>query len=364
MDKFYIDESGNTGDIIKTGKNFDFGSQPLFALSAIGVNDVDALHTKIAQLKKKHKIQQKELKSTKIYKNKPDFICDLVDYIKSEKIPFFIELVDKKYFISCNIVNCVVIPPYFSSSDHRSLLVRNVFSDFIYSKDSSLIYEGFINCCMVPTEETLLSYMGELKVYFEKYTEYFPDPNMISDGIAKSLDESIDDFYIIKRNEKDNAFKRFIPIPDENKNGKDVWLLPNLSSFNSIYARINKYKKRKLSEVTIIHDEQVQFDEIITKIHQELGSIDGLADVATLSGDYNFIEKSQLQFIDSKDNIAVQISDVISGFVMRYVQDSIYSDKPTDHKLDKAFSILKNSWSDTTNIGINFVIPQYKLSNI
>lgn len=364
MDKFYIDESGNTGDVIKTGNNFDFGNQPLFVLSAIGINDLNTLHKKIVQLKKKHKIQQKELKSTKIYKSKPDFICDLVDYIKSERIPFFIELVDKKYFISSNIVNCVVISPYFSSNDHSSMLARNIFSDFIYSKDSALIYDGFIKCCMEPTEETLLNYMGKLKDYFEKYSKYYPDPDSISDSIAKNINESIGDFNIIKRNEKDNAFKRFIPIPDENKNGKNVWLLPNLSSFNSIYARINKYKKGKLSEVMIIHDEQAQFDEIIAKIHEELGSIDGLADVVTHSGDYNFIEKSQLQFIDSKDSIAVQVSDVLSGFVMRYVQDSLYSDKPTDHKLDKAFSILKNSWSDTTNIGINFVIPQYKLLTI
>lgn len=364
MDKFYIDESGNTGDVINTGKNFDFGNQPLFALSAIGINDLDALNKKISQLKKKHKIQQKELKSTKIYKNKPGFICDLIDYIKSEKIPFFIELVDKKYFICSNIVNCVVMPPYFSPSDHRSLFVRNVFADFIYSKESSLIYDGFVNCCMKPSEEELLRYMGELTLYFKQYAKCFPDPDMIADGIARSIDESIDDFNIIKCNEKENAFKRFIPIPDENKNGKDVWLLPNLSSFNSIYARINKYKKGKLSDVVIVHDEQVQFDEIITKIHEDLGSVDGLADVATHSGDYNFVEKSQLKFVDSKDSIAVQVSDVLSGFVMRYVQDSLYSDKQVDSNLEKAFVALKSSWSDSTNVGVNFVIPQYKLSNI
>ncbi|OBT23456.1 DUF3800 domain-containing protein [Vibrio cyclitrophicus] len=364
MKKFYIDESGNTGDVVKTGSNYDFGNQPLFALSAIGVNDLEALDKKVAQLKRKHKIQQKELKSTKIYKNKPDFICDLIDYLILEKLPFFVELVDKKYFISSNIVNCVVMPPYYNSNNQSSLLVRNIFSDFIYSKDSSLIYDGFVNCCLEPSESNLLGYMTEVKDYFDKYAQYFSDPDRISENIAKNIEESLDDFNHIKKQEKENAFKRFIPIPDENKNGKDVWLLPNLSSFNSIYARINKYKKGKLSEVTIMHDEQAQFDDILTKVHEELGDIDGLAEVATHSGDYNFIEKAQLQFIDSKDSTAVQVSDVLSGFVMRYIQDSLYAENSIDSKLVKAFAKLKNSWSDSTNVGINFVIPHYRLSNI
>ena len=70
------------------------------------------------------------------------------------------------------------------------------------------------------------------------------------------------------------------------------------------------------------------------------------------------------KFVDSKDSIAVQVSDVLSGFVMRYVQDSLYSDKQVDSNLEKAFVALKSSWSDSTNVGVNFVIPQYKLSNI
>ncbi|EJN6958940.1 hypothetical protein NRD16_000765 [Photobacterium damselae] len=129
---------------------------------------------------------------------------------------------------------------------------------------------------MKPSEEEILRYMNELKFYFKQYAKHFHDPDMTADSVARSIDESIGDFNIIKRNEKENAFKRFIPIPDENKNGKDVWLLPNLSSFNSIYARINKYKKGKLSDVVIVHEEQVQFDEVITEIHEELGSVDGL----------------------------------------------------------------------------------------
>lgn len=364
MKEFYIDESGNTGDVINTGGNFSFGNQPLFVLSAIGISNLDGLHKEILRLKRKHKVQLAELKSTKICKNKPGFIVDLVNYIIAQKIPLFIELVDKKYFICCNIVDCIVMPPYFGTTGDGALMARNIFADYIYSKDSNLIYDGFINCCQEPDEEKLLNYMLEIKSYFDMDARLFPSPDMISYHISKNIAESIDDFNIIKQREGDDAFKRFMPIPDKNKNGKDVWLLPNLSSFNSIYARINKYKNGSLSDVTIIHDEQVQFDEIIAETHEKLDAIDGLANVSTYSGDYNFIEKSQLKFGNSKDSVALQVSDILSGLVMRYVQDSIYLNKSVNPQLEEAFSMLKNYCSNLSNTGINFVIPRQKLSSL
>ncbi|EJN6958941.1 hypothetical protein NRD16_000766 [Photobacterium damselae] len=57
----FSDESGNTGDVINTGKNFDFGNKPLFALSATGINDLEALSKKISQLKKSTKFNKKSL---------------------------------------------------------------------------------------------------------------------------------------------------------------------------------------------------------------------------------------------------------------------------------------------------------------
>jgi len=65
---YYIDESGNSGDVLSAGENFDFCGQQVFSLACIGVSDVVKLDDFISTLKNKHRIQGAELKSTKIYK--------------------------------------------------------------------------------------------------------------------------------------------------------------------------------------------------------------------------------------------------------------------------------------------------------
>ena len=65
MLNYYIDESGNTGDVLSTGNDFDFSGQPIFSLACVGVDQTEKLDEFIHKLKSKYKIQGKELKSTK-----------------------------------------------------------------------------------------------------------------------------------------------------------------------------------------------------------------------------------------------------------------------------------------------------------
>ena len=63
--KFYIDESGNTGDLCKVGAHPDFGGQRMFTLACVGVSDLAALEEEICRLKSLHRLQGEELKSTR-----------------------------------------------------------------------------------------------------------------------------------------------------------------------------------------------------------------------------------------------------------------------------------------------------------
>ena len=56
--KFYIDESGNTGDLIITKNNSNFSSQEYFTLACISLNDaeLDEINEYIKKLKLKYKI--------------------------------------------------------------------------------------------------------------------------------------------------------------------------------------------------------------------------------------------------------------------------------------------------------------------
>jgi hypothetical protein len=97
---YFIDESGNTGDLILGGETLSYGGQPYFGLGCLGIKDLTQFEADISALKLKHWIQSNDLKSTKIYKSKPAFILDLVKLIANDKTPFFIERVEKKFFVA------------------------------------------------------------------------------------------------------------------------------------------------------------------------------------------------------------------------------------------------------------------------
>lgn len=53
---YYIDESGNSGDVLSSGDNYNFNGQPVFSLACIGVDNVDNLKQFILNLKIKYQI--------------------------------------------------------------------------------------------------------------------------------------------------------------------------------------------------------------------------------------------------------------------------------------------------------------------
>ncbi|MBD8475018.1 DUF3800 domain-containing protein [Pseudomonas sp. CFBP 8770] len=117
---YFIDESGNTGDLILGGETLSYGGQPYVGLGCLGIKDLTQFEADISALKLKHRIQSNDLKSTNIYKSKPAFILDLVKLIANNKTPFLIELVEKKFFVATNLAHYLVWPPYFSGPDRRN----------------------------------------------------------------------------------------------------------------------------------------------------------------------------------------------------------------------------------------------------
>ena len=112
--KFYIDESGNTGDLIVSNENNNFSSQEYFTLACIGLKNSEQQELKnfIDDLKVKYKIQTPELKFSKmkgIFGKKIGFVLELLKYIE-ESSNFIIEITDKKFIICTNIVNCLINP--------------------------------------------------------------------------------------------------------------------------------------------------------------------------------------------------------------------------------------------------------------
>jgi len=350
---YYIDESGNSGDVLSTGTEFEFNGQPFFSLACIGIDDTDKLDQFVSALRSRYKINSLELKSTKIYKRKPKFIADLVGFLCKERIPILIEVVDKKYYISANIVNCHVMPPCSSPAETpQSLFIRNHFADFVYNEAPNSVFEKFINACKAPSNETLFASFTEISTFAKNY---FPK-NEHSIYLSKNIQESIDDYNELKLDDE-NAYLKFIPVPDSSKRGKSIWMLPNLASFTNIYARINLYLSGNLSGVNIFHDEQAHFDEIITINKKILEELDTANLNAIATAKYGFNCSATLKFSESHEHSPIQIADILAGMVMRYLQETVEG-IPSSPEIISSYKKILSTYNPNLGLGVNLVVTK------
>ena len=348
---YYIDESGNSGDVLSTGDDFDFYGQPVFSLACIGINDTNKLDEFISKLREKYRIQSSELKSTNIYRKKPKFIRDLVDFLGQQNIPIFIEVVDKKYFISANLVNCHVMPAYSSPPETpESQMARNHCADFIYYKAPRAVFNKFINSCKEPSNESLMDSFQEIRSFVENHTP----ADGLSNFILRCIDESISDYRELKSANESKAYLKFIPVPDSSKREKPIWMLPNLSSFTNLYARINLYLKGNIENAKIIHDEQAHFDEIIAASKKLLEELDVSNAIAIRTAKYSFSETASLEFSESHHNTPIQVADILAGTAMRYMQEKIQGVISSPEIVAAYDSILHFS-NPHRGVGINLV---------
>ncbi|MFZ6010244.1 MAG: DUF3800 domain-containing protein [Bacteroidota bacterium] len=348
---YYIDESGNSGDALNTGNNFDFCGQPVFSLACIGVDDPTKLDGFISHLKNKYRIQSPELKSTKIYKKKPEVFVDLVDFLGQEEISIFIELVDKKYFLSANLVNCHVMPPCFCPPETpESQLARNHCADFIYENAPASVFNRFIGACRSPSGESLSASFEEIRAFAKS----FSSANGLSQFLLVNIDESIDDYEELKKTDGDTAYQKFIPIPDNNKKSQSIWMLPNLSSFTNLYARINNFHGGEISKIKMFHDEQDHFDEILQSNKELMEGLDMGGAVHFPTSRYDFSETAPLEFSKSHEHGSLQVADLLAGMTMRYLQEKI-EEKKSSSVIVRAYNDILRSSNTSRGLGVNLV---------
>jgi hypothetical protein len=176
----------------------------------------------------------------------------------------------------------------------------------------------------------------------------------LSKFIVQNIEESFKDYKELKESGNNEAYRQFIPVPDSSKRNKSIWMLPNVSSFASIYARINLYLNGKMSKVRIFHDEQALFDEIIVHNKELMESLDMSSAISIPTANYNIHESSSLIFAKSHENSAIQVSDLLAGLAARYVQDKIGGHKTSQEIVEAYNGILRIS-NPYRGLGINLV---------
>jgi hypothetical protein len=127
-----VDESGNTGDAAKMVDAF--GGQPSFALVGVGEpSGSRKLDGIVQRLRQKYRIQSPELKSRALTRH-PSLGLDLLESLLVESCPVFIELMDKQFYLSTNIVSFFLGRPWLDMASEECRLVANGFADLSFGR--------------------------------------------------------------------------------------------------------------------------------------------------------------------------------------------------------------------------------------
>lgn len=354
---FYIDESGNTGGITKKSYASSFDGQRIFSLVALGLISDEDLAEKIKPLIDKYRVKSTEFKASTFYKNLPGFLRELFALIKKEQWPVFIEVVDKKFMLSANVVNSLVLPAHsFLTETPQTNYVRNIFAEYIFNHAAKHLFDRFLTICAKPSRTELISVIDE---FIAQFTSHDAD---VSFALIQSLLMTKEDLQKPELTSEDIA--NFLPGADISKRGKTLLMLPNLSSFTNIYARLNLFMKGDLSSVHIFHDEQLQFDDIIEKAKFDVENFphSGYGYISSNS-DYHFRETAKLLFKVSHDSLGIQIADAVAGFSRRYFDD-VQNDRSIHPELKEAQRILMSMNNQRIGIGLNMVASAHDADKV
>ncbi|MGT2394694.1 DUF3800 domain-containing protein [Enterobacter roggenkampii] len=354
---YFFDESGSTGDLINKKFDLNFFTQPIFTHVAVGIDEKTNIDLILKKIKEKHQVGEGELKSQDVYFKKTELMHDIIKYIVDARLPFLCEVVDKKYTVSTSMVNHLIVPPMRDETDGKNQYIRNKLADFISLNAPDECFKLFFSACMTPTESALLATMNELKLFFNENHEKLGDENLT----VVMIDETIDDYQIAKaRIGEEEALKQFIPIPDKDSNNNIIAILPHVHCFYNLLARLNKYHCRDLDDVTLYHDTQNEFSETLRFCIENIKSVnmDNIPPIP--NADFNIKDEIKLEFTDSKESAAIQIADIIAGFLNRYINGLMYKKADIESVYHKIFDrlLVCNRLPHPSPLGINFVLPE------
>ncbi|HEL2982960.1 TPA: DUF3800 domain-containing protein [Stenotrophomonas maltophilia] len=351
----YIDESGHTGDLITSNKEFNFNGQPHFTLAAVGPILPELAEELLGDVVRKHRLhQQSEIKSDALGK-RPGVARDLAMALRERGIPVFVEAVDKVYYLIISIINYHILPVTAKTRlDETDRFLRNHLADYLYQAMPDSVLGAFIDACKRDTSEAVRVSLEALLCWAQ---EPRGDSNECRtlDLIARSVSETINDLEMAMTRSP-AGHRQFLPLPDADKRSSLYWVLPNYSSLTSLYARINRNLRGRLSGVTLVHDDQAQYDEVLRLAKAAIETIKDPSEYIRLGADYSFAERADLSFARSCESPGLMIADVLAGHVRRVLRDHMDERNIHDMAMDAFIEIWDGEDVDH-GTGIQFVLP-------
>ncbi|MDD5447361.1 MAG: DUF3800 domain-containing protein [Methanocellales archaeon] len=360
----YIDESGQTGEVAPNVLD----NQPYFTLAGLGVleDQENSIEEKVKQLKEKHGITKIELTSKVVYPKYPNFMLDLFVFLNDLDCPLFVEMMDKKYYLSMNIAD--IIYPAMEGfmevpKDLEDYLVeiRPIAADYIYNNASKEVYTSFHIACEMQTKESfekfLFGFVGELKKKKDNIGQRLYKDAMVTVQIYQKHLES-EPF-------SDANWTIHLPLFRDEKD-KEVSLLPNIQALSNLCARAEQYREdMKLPAVRFIHDEQHIYKDILEHIIQRLKELDSYKGVNlnTYRSKFHLQKQTDIRFSKSSDSTCIQIADLMAGLINR-----VWAQFMREDIIQKEYAIIidtLNSYHQVyhKSIGINYVVEGSQLES-
>lgn len=358
---FFIDESGNTGDIrIKNKEDFHFNGQPYFVLAGIGIYEENQsiIDTYVKDLRSYYCIQSAELKSSKLYDSKPDLIVELMNYFRLKQYPIFVEINDKKYFLCIQINNLICRSILDNSPNDLTLTIIQRAADYLYDVLPTRVFILFSNACRERDQKLFDEFVSSLSTVLLLSTDD------LGQMLYRFLQRTVGTYLMRSYEVNDEKLlTSLLPEPDIGTKGQIMSALPNIPALSSIMARTEKYRRDNgIVETAYIHDEQAHFFRILHENMALLREKDfsEFSSNNHLNGFVHYhLDKFSLVEGDSKNLLGIQIADIISGTVYRVWSEFIRNGFRLPSKYESVFSELIASYDGNhQSVGVNFVVPQ------
>jgi hypothetical protein len=347
---YFMDESGNSGDLVRAGQGFDFDNQPIFALACVGEDDSAALGAEIDKLKVRHRVGLAELKAEKL-SGRPAFLADVLALLRARDAPIFVEAVEKRFMIAIHLVNHQLMTGGHHVGDPMGELLARSLVELIGQAAPTEVLQAFVAACDQPSHASVTHSLRVLSTWGAS----LPPTLELGTIITGFADLALDEIEPDEEAPEKFGFRRYLPSPDDGPKGKPMWMLAGLSSFTNIYARINLAHRRHLAGVTLVHDDQPYVEQALrdAKATQEVMAASGNAPRVPFA-DYNIVDSAELLFRRSDQHIGLQVADLIAGIVTRHLKTVLTAPK-APRPLQGVFDQILERTYPQKGYGINFV---------
>ncbi len=377
---FYLDETGNSGDVVVRAGREMFGGQPVFALAAVGESPgAPDLGDAIRALVKEHHVDgaETELKGGKIVRSRPAFVLALIRHLVEHDHPIVVELVDKGYHLAVQIVQHFLlgVPTLGGGLDPHSVktwALANRLAEVVYDHADRGTYELYSSAALSRSTGDLYRFAVAFALRFNASlaaadANHTSDKAALAEAVTYGYGASVafDAFRKKSDFEDEQIVGDFLPLPDTDSRGNRLAMHSHATSFLNILARMNRVATDLgCPNLTLVHDEQLQLEPVVLQHHEALTSgvfsfLDGRLAGAGVPYEgnvlYTFSGDHDLRFEDSKNAPGLQAADVVAATCRVYYQQATDPTAKTPEALEDAARLLAHLSDGGSPRGVNTV---------